>query len=279
MKKITLKFLYHIAGISTASGLFYNENKLHLIADDSSYFYHYDIPSKQLSKTALNENDEAAENIDKAIKLDLESITSDGINYYIFGSGSAKNRTDLYEVNMEYNKTLSHNQLDLLYDSMKSFANIDDRDFNIEGVVFDNETWYFFNRGNGPQQKNGIFIVTGESIIDNFRIMFFPIKLPKINKTTSNFSDAVLVNDDIYFLATAEDTNSTYNDGKVEGSLIGKLNKKKMKVEKTKIISTSEKFEGLTVYRNSNDKITFLLCTDPDNPNLSTSIYELNVEK
>lgn len=279
MKKFTIKFLYHIIGISAASGLFYDENKLHLIADDSNYFYHYDVSTKQLTKTLLNENSHVMETISKSIKPDLESITTDGINYYIFGSGSAKNRTDLYEVNMEYNKMLSHNQLDLLYDSMKSFANIDDRDFNIEGVVFDNETWYFFNRGNGPQQKNGVFIVTGESIIDNFRIMFFPIKLPKINKSPSSFSDAVLVNDDIYFLATAENTNSTYKDGKIEGSLIGRLNKKKMKVEKTKIISTSEKFEGLTIYRNSNDKITFLLCTDPDNPNLSTSIYELTIDK
>ncbi len=279
MKKFTLKFLYHIAGISAASGLFYNENKLHIITDNSNYFYHYDISSKLLTKTTLNEDGQATENIKKIDKPDLESITSDGINYYIFGSGSAKNRTDLYEVHQENNVTLSKNQLDLLYDSMKSFANIDDDNFNIEGVIFDNETWYFFNRGNGPLQKNGIFIVTGESILDNFRITFFPVKLPKINNVQSSFTDAVLVNNDIYFLATAEDVNSTYNDGKVHGSLIGKINKQKMKLDKTKIITNDQKFEGITVYRNTKDQVTFLLCTDPDNEKLPTSIFELTIAK
>lgn len=279
MKKLTLKFLYHIAGLSAASGIFYNENQLHLIADNSSFFYHYDIASKKLEKTPLEENGIAEESIPKTIKPDVESITSDGINYYIFGSGSTEKRTTLFEIHQENNIPLSKQQLDLLYDSMKSFAEIDDADFNIEGVVFDKETWYFFNRGNGPKQKNGVFIVTGESIIDDFRITFSPIKLPKINNKPSSFTDAVLVNNDLYFLATAEDTNTTYNDGKVHGSLIGKIDKQKMKLGKTKIISNDQKFEGITVYRNSKDQITFLLCTDPDDDKLSTSIFELTIHK
>ncbi|MGG5576965.1 DUF6929 family protein [Myroides sp. C15-4] len=281
MKKLTLEFLYHIIGLSAASGLYYAEDKLHLIADDSTYLYHYDIPSKQLYKTAITEDYIGQENIAKADKPDLESMAFDGINYYLFGSGSGSktNRNTLYEVHQLTNEPVSKQSLDVLYESMMAFAHLEHEDFNIEGVVFDQETWYFFNRGNGPKQQNGVFTVTGESILDNFRITYTPIKLPLIDQVQAGFTDAVLVDDSIYFIATAEDSNSTYADGEIKGSLVGKLNLKKMKVEKTKIISADQKFEGITVYKNAKKEVTFLLCTDPDNPDLPTSIYQLTIKK
>ncbi|WHT39998.1 hypothetical protein QNH98_04900 [Myroides sp. mNGS23_01] len=254
MRKLTLEFLYHIIGLSAASGLYYAEDKLHLIADDSSYLYHYDIPSKQLNKTALTDDYIGQEHIAKADKPDLESMTFDGINYYLFGSGSKPNRTDLYEIHQMTNEPVSKQSLELLYESMKAFAHMDDADFNIEGVVYDAETWYFFNRGNGPKQQNGVFVVTGESILDNFRITYTPMKLPKLDQVQTGFTDAILVDRDLYFIATAEDSSSTYADGEIKGSIVGKINTKKMKVEKTKTISTDQKFEGITVYKNNKKK-------------------------
>ncbi|MBB1140272.1 hypothetical protein [Myroides sp. WP-1] len=279
MRKLTLEFLYHIIGLSAASGLYYAEDKLHLIADDSSYLYHYDISSKELRKTALTEDYIGQENIAKAEKPDLESMTFDGINYYLFGSGSKPNRTSLYEIHQMTNEPVSKQSLELLYESMKAFAHLDDADFNIEGVVYDSETWYFFNRGNGPKQQNGVFIVTGESILDNFRITYTPFKLPKLDNVQTGFTDAVLVDKELYFIATAEDSGSTYADGEIKGSIIGRINTKKMKLDKTKTISTDQKFEGITVYKNSKKEVTFLLCTDPDNPELPTSIYQLSIQK
>ncbi|WP_410880031.1 DUF6929 family protein [Myroides sp. DW712] len=279
MRKLTISFLYHIIGASAASGLYYAEDKLHLIADDSSYLYHYDIPSKQLHKTALTEDYIGEEHMAKAAKPDLESLAFDGVNYYLFGSGSTANRTTLYEIHQLTNEPISQQSLALLYESMKAFAHLDDADFNIEGVVYDKETWYFFNRGNGPKQQNGVFVVTGESILDNFRITYTPMKLPKLDKVQTGFTDAVLVDQDLYFIATAEDSGSTYADGEIKGSIVGKINTKKMKVEKTKTISTDEKFEGITVYKNSPKEVSFFLCTDPDNPELPTSIYQLTIQK
>jgi len=52
-----------------------------------------------------------------------------------------------------------------------------------------------------------------------------------------------------------------------------------MKVEKTKTISTDQKFEGITVYKNNKKEVSFFLCTDPDNPELPTSIYQLTIQK
>ncbi|MGS4346832.1 DUF6929 family protein [Myroides odoratus] len=279
MRKLTITFLYHIIGVSAASGLYYADEKLHLIADDSSYLYHYDIPSKQLHKTALTEDYIGEEHMAKAEKPDLESLAFDGVNYYLFGSGSTPNRTSLYEIHQLTNEPVSKQSLALLYESMKAFAHLDDADFNIEGVVYDKETWYFFNRGNGPKQQNGVFVVTGESILDNFRITYTPMKLPKLDNVQTGFTDAVLVDQDLYFIATAEDSGSTYADGEIKGSIVGKINTKKMKVEKTKTISTDQKFEGITVYKNSKKEIAFFLCTDPDNPELPTSIYQLTIQK
>ncbi len=53
----------------------------------------------------------------------------------------------------------------------------------------------------------------------------------------------------IYFLATAEDTQSTYNDGEVKGSLIGVIDVATMKLEFTQKISDTHKFEGLTLIK------------------------------
>jgi hypothetical protein len=57
-----------------------------------------------------------------------------------------------------------------------------------------------------------------------------------------------------FFLATAEDTESTYDDGEVLGSLIGRINLKTMKIDFTQKISSTYKFEGLTLYTNSKEK-------------------------
>ena len=102
-------------------------------------------------------------------------------------------------------------------------------------------------------------------------------KLPKIKSVRSSFTDAVLVEDKIYFLATAEDTQSTYDDGEVLGSFVGRIDLKTMKIDFTQKITSTNKFEGLTFYKKSNDKIEFLLCEDNDTELLETKIFKLSL--
>ncbi|MNR68908.1 hypothetical protein D3C85_1937790 [compost metagenome] len=52
-----------------------------------------------------------------------------------------------------------------------------------------------------------------------------------------------------------------------------------MKIDFTKKISDSHKFEGLTLFKNTNEKIEFLLCEDKDNDVLETAIYKLTLDK
>lgn len=278
MKQIALELLFQLLGIGAASGLVYDDNQVHIISDNSTYFYHYNIEQKHLYKTSLSSDNLSEENIYKAAKPDYESITTDGVNYYIFGSGSKPNRIKLVEVNRLTNEVLSENELDILYDSMKSFASLSDEDFNIEGVIYDNDLWYFFNRGNGPKGANGIFVVKGNNILNDFQITYTPIKLPKLNKVQTSFTDAIKVEDKIYFLAAAEDGKSTYADGEIKGTILGRINTAKLKLEKTLTISNTHKFEGITLYSQEGNNLEFLLCEDPDNDENKSGVYKLTIK-
>lgn len=278
MKQIALELLFQLLGIGAASGLVYDDNQIHLISDNSTNFYHYNIEQQHLYKTPLSLDNIGEDNIYKAAKPDYEAITTDGVNYYIFGSGSKPNRIKLVEVNKLTNEVISENELDILYASMKSFANLSDEDFNIESVIYDNELWYFFNRGNGPKKANGIFVVKGNNILNDFQLTYTPIKLPKLNKVQTSFTDAIKVEDKIYFLAAAEDSNSTYADGEIKGTILGRINLDKLKVEKTITVSETHKFEGLTLYSQEGKNLEFLLCEDPDNDTNKSGIYKLSIK-
>lgn len=276
MKKFTLDLLFKIIGIGSASGLLYNDNTLLLIGDNSGYLYEYSIDSSNLKSYPLIAN--PSENIPKSEKPDFESLTQYQDTLYLFGSGSTAKRNSMVQFDLKQKKKISTNNMVDLYAVMQSFGNLKPEDFNLEGAIFDGETWYLFNRGNGISQRNVLFSLRAKKLSDEFSLMSNDYKLPKIKGVRSTFTDAVLVDGKIYFLATAENTKSTYNDGEVLGTLIGCINLETMKIEFTKKISDIHKFEGLTVFKKSTKKIEFLLCEDKDTDILETQIYKLTLD-
>jgi hypothetical protein len=276
MEKFTLEILYHIIGIGSASGLIYKDNTLFIIGDNSGFLYEYAIPSQTLQQHQIIEN--AVANIAKSEKPDFEAITHFGDTLYVFGSGSTQKRNKMVEIN-NVEKEIRTNDLTDLYSVMQSFAAIKPEDFNIEGAIYTGEEWYLFNRGNGASAKNAVFTVQGKNLVNEFNILANNYKLPKIKGVRSSFTDAVALDNKIYFLATAEDTKSTYHDGEILGSFIGCIDTKTMKIDFTKKISNTHKFEGLTVYQNTDDSIEFFLCEDKDTEVLETTIYKLSIPK
>ena len=275
MEKFKLELLFQIIGIGSASGLIYKDNILLIIGDNSGYLYEYHIDSRELNRHALIEN--PSQNILKKDKPDFEAIASFGEDLYIFGSGSTDKRNNMVQLNSLEKKITSTHDLTGLYAVMQNFGKIKPEDFNLEGAIYDGKTWYLFNRGNGISNKNVIFTIEGENLTDQFTILSNDYKLPKIKGVRSSFTDAILVDESIYFLASAEDTKSTYEDGEVLGSVIGSINTKTMKINFTKKISDIHKFEGLTLYSKSKEKIEFLLCEDKDTETLETDIYKLSL--
>ncbi|KQB43143.1 hypothetical protein RCH33_667 [Flavobacterium daejeonense] len=275
MEKFTLEILFHIIGIGAASGLIFKDQKLFIISDNSSYLYEYQMDSKDLKKHELLPN--PTENTAKKDKADFESITEFQDSIYVFGSGSSAKRNKMILFDKQQNKKSQTNDLGNLYTVMQNFASIAPEDFNIEGSIYDGQNWYFLNRGNGPNSRNTLFHVEARKLDEEFKLMSNDYKLPKIKGVRCSFTDAVLVENKLYFLATAENTKSTYKDGEILGSIIGRIDLETMKIDFTKKISATNKFEGLTVFNVAPDKIQFLLCEDKDTEKLETTIYKLSL--
>ena len=276
MENFQLQLLLKIIGLGSASGLLYSNNILLAIGDNSSFLYEYNFTNKQLQKHPILEN--ASENIIKKLKPDFEAITQFENNIYIFGSGSTENRNIMVQLDAITKKPIATNDLSALYQTMQNFGEIKPDDFNLEGAIYDGTNWYLFNRGNGKKSKNAIFTIGGNNLTDDFSVIYNKIKLPKIKGIETTFTDAVWVNNKIYFLATAEDTQSTYDDGEVVGSIIGSINPETMKVEFTKKITKTAKLEGITVYEKSTTSITFLLCEDNDTEVQESNFYLCKIE-
>lgn len=277
MEKFTLEILCQIIGIGSASGLIYQDQSLYIIGDNSGFLYEYQIDLRDLKRHPLLENPK--ENTPKKEKADFEAITQFQDSLFVFGSGSTDKRNKMIQVNAKSKKVVATNDLTDLYTVMQNFGGVNPEDFNIEGAIYDGENCYILNRGNGISNKNVLFTIAGKNLTNNFQILSNTYKLPKIKGVRSSFTDAILVDNTIYFLATAEDTQSTYDDGEVLGSLIGSIDLKTMKINFTQKISSNHKFEGLTLYAESPEKITFLLCEDNDTEVLETNIYKLTLNK
>ena len=273
MEKFQLSLLFKIIGLGSASGLLFQNNTILAIGDNSSYLYEYQTETAKLQRHPLAEN--AQENTPKAFKPDFEAITQHADSIYIFGSGSTENRNFMVQVDSKTKEVIKTQELTDLYLTMQSFAKIAPEDFNIEGVIYNGETWFFFNRGNGKTGKNVVFTVEGKNLVNEFQIISNEYKLPKIKGIRTGFTDAVLVDDKIYFLASAENSNSTYHDGEVLGTIIGRIDVKKMKIDFTQKISDTHKFEGITLYKKSSNEIEFLLCEDNDTEVLEADIYKV----
>lgn len=271
MERFTLELLFQIIGIGSASGLVYKDNSLFIISDNSSFLYQYHIQENQLSKIKLLANGQ--ENIPKKDKFDFESIALKGKKLHILGSGSTSKRVKRITYNIE-TAAIAEKDLSKLYKKLKQITSIPDDELNIEGAFFHNYNWYLFQRGNGGNSRNGIAILD-DNLNNNGNIEFIPIQLPKIKHIETSFTDAILVDDKIYFLATAEDTTSTYDDGEILGSIIGRMDFKTFEIDFTQKISDTHKFEGLTFYKKTEDKIEFLICQDNDTEVLETDIFKL----
>lgn len=277
MEKFQLSLLFKIIGLGSASGLIYQDNSILAIGDNSSYLYEYTIDSQKLEKHALIENPQ--ENTPKKVKLDFEAITKFENNVYIFGSGSTENRNKMVQFDTTTKKVIATTDLSDLYLVMQSFGKISPDDFNIEGAIYNGQSWYLFNRGNGKTNKNVVFTIDGENLTNDFRVLANEYKLPKIKGVRTSFTDAILVEDKIYFLATAENTESTYDDGEVLGSIVGRIDTTTMKIEFTKKITDTHKFEGISLSKKSGKEMEFFLCEDNDTEVLESNIFKLVISE
>lgn len=272
MENFKLTNFFTIKGISAASGLVYSQNVLFVISDSSSFLYQYDIDKKLLLKFPLVK--EAKENIEKAEKLDLESITQHGNQLIMLGSGSTQKRNTMFSLDLS-SDALQSQDLSALYQKLKIVGSFTDDQLNIEGAIYAHQTMLLFQRGNSKNSRNGIFIIPNNQ---EDGIRFVPILLPTLDDIETTFTDAILVNDKIYFLACAENTESTYEDGEVLGTILGIMHAPTFEIIDVQLLSEHQKFEGITLYKESENELEFLLCEDNDTETTEAEIYKLTLK-
>ncbi|HBI00212.1 hypothetical protein, partial [uncultured Flavobacterium sp.] len=243
--------------------------------DSSSFLYEYNMKTEKLDKIELFENSQ--ESIAKKDKPDFESILKKGDSIFVLGSGSTEKRMISASYHTKTKKSITKD-LTYLFEKISQSSGVNKENLNIEGVANYKNKWLLFQRGNGAASQNGVFILE-ESLTNPSLIKYVPIILPEEKDVKATFTDAVLVKDKIYFLASAEDSNSTYEDGVVLGSWIGELNPTTFEIEFIEKITDTKKFEGITVYKNSKSEITFLLSEDNDSEILNADIYKLTIKK
>ena len=273
MENFKLTNLFTIKGIAAPSGLLYTQNVLFLISDSSNFLYQYDIDKKLLLKFPLIK--EAKENIEKAEKPDLESITQHGNQLIMLGSGSTKKRNSMFTLDLG-SDALQSQDLSALYQKLKDVGSFTDDQLNIEGAIYVNQTMLLFQRGNSKNSQNGIFIIPNHQ---EDGIRFVPISLPTLDDVETTFTDAILVGDKIYFLACAENTTSTYEDGEVLGTILGVMHAPTFEIIEVHLLSEDKKFEGITLYKETETELEFLLCEDNDTEVLEAEIYKLMLPK
>lgn len=271
MEKFQLSPFAAIKGIGAASGLVYRDNLLFIISDNSTFLYQYNINDKTLEKIKLFENSQ--DSIAKKDKADFEALTLYDNKLWLFGSGSTKKRNLRVTYSLD-TREIIEKDLSKIHKRLQQTIAVAEKELNIEGVIITESTTYFFQRGNGANAQNGVFSYDREGKTVEFKL----ITLPKINGIEATFTDAILVGDTIYFLAAAENTTSTYNDGEIMGSVIGTLDLKTLTLKSCLQISDHHKFEGLTLYKKMPTEIEFLVCEDNDTSDLVSTIYKLILE-
>lgn len=273
MENFKLTNLFTIKGIAAPSGLLYSQNVLFVISDSSNFLYQYDIAKKLLLKFPLVKD--AKENIEKVNKPDLESITQYGNQLIMLGSGSTEKRNSMFTLDLG-SDALQSQDLSALYQKLKDVGSFTDDQLNIEGAIYAHQTMLLFQRGNSKNSQNGIFIIPNHQ---EDGIRFVPISLPTLDDVETTFTDAILVGDKIYFLACAENTTSTYEDGEVLGTILGIMHAPTFEIIDVQLLSEHQKFEGITLYNETETELEFLLCEDNDTENLEAEIYKLNFQK
>ena len=255
--------------ISAASGLVESNGKFFVVADDENFLAIYDQRTHigQVSQV-FNEILPNEKALRKKKKHDIEALVllpqQNKLLLVPSGSTPARQRGAIMGQSGQFEKEVSFHHL--FSDLSKSFSEI-----NIEGGVVIGDELYLFQRGNGPKNQNGIIILSLVAFLSNKKLKFkiLPIDLGTLKGINLSFTDATVAGNKILFLAVAEDSNSTYLDGQVAGSVLGMMNPRG-EILCTTPLATSSKPEGLCY---SSSEKCFYVVTDDDNRDLPSSLF------
>lgn len=255
--------------IAAASGLVELSGKFFIVSDDENFLGIYEKEkligtSSNIFKDILPE-DKAQR---KKLKHDIEGLAflPQSEQFLLIPSGSTPMRQigALLATTGEFIREIAFEALYL--EITKTFSEL-----NIEGAVAIDKELYLFQRGNGSKKQNGIISFNLEAFLTGktINLNMISLELGFLNGVNLSFTDATSFKNHFLFLAVAEDSDSTYLDGSVVGSVIGVLSKEG-RILCVEQLDTTSKPEGLSYSSSEN---CFYLVTDDDDRNLPSSLY------
>lgn len=146
-------------------------------------------------------------------------------------------------------------------------------ELNIEGAILIGSTIRLFQRGNGKLNQNGLIDLELHHFLNDqvSPYKWLPIDLGKIDNVPLTFTDACEYNGEAWFLAVAENTESTFDDGEYLGAVLGKMDLNG-KILEMKRISVPHKPEGLFIKQG-----TAYIVTDADDRTVPSCLYSARI--
>lgn len=272
--------------IHAASGLIKYKENFYVISDDERSLFKFSLEDNFCQKIELQGGVLPSDPVErKKLKPDWEALVYfphrlglEGI--LVIPSGSKPNRQIGHFLNLKASDQTSIQEVDFskLYKRLqKEFSEL-----NIEGGVIINSNLKLLQRGNGKHSQNAIIELDLMGLLEDLKttqsfspervLKVNPFDLGKLEDIPLSFTDAFAIDGFLYFLAVAENTNSTYDDGEFMGAILGQINSQG-KICSTWRIKCSEKPEGLWMEK-SKDQYKIYIVTDADSRKQVSGLYQ-----
>lgn len=198
-------------------------------------------------------------------------------------SGSKPNRTRGVVVDFDQNLNPQVSECDFKYLYLALLENFPD--LNIEGAVFQNDRLLLFQRGNSKLLQNAVIELDGAEFVGQARrgaVTADVIKkiksydLGNLEGIPLSFTDAAAsAEGTIYFLAAAEATDNTYDDGEFRGAVLGLLDAE-LNVNANVELEIRTKPEGLWLERSGKGETAYIV-TDADDALVPSELFSLTL--
>ena len=278
--------------ISAASGLVRHKDVYYVIADDqlSLAVFSLNIPSHHYFVPLISGDLPTDKKLRKKVKPDWEALVAltiegDFFTLLAVPSGSTTLRTRGVRVNFQNQKVVSTKFVDftILYHHLQTRF----QELNIEGAAVKDNVLNLFQRGNGRSAQNAVIDLDLKKVLANINesgvinpeciIQIKEYDLGQIKNVNLSFTDACYCTDgSLFFLAAAEDIQSTYDDGAYVGAVLGQLNTAGEVISVTEV-ECPAKPEGLWVDKTDTGYKIYIV-TDADNPDQTSQLYFGKIE-
>ncbi len=264
-------FRFENPRISAASGLLLFNGHFFCVSDDELGLIRVPLslkgPAQRISlfEGVLPEGAKAR----KKLKPDLEAIVqlpeTGAILCIPSGSKPNRSRGALLDIDLKAQE--------VSFEKIYSKLNDQIPDLNLEGAIIQDSKISLLQRGNGRAGKNAIASLSLEDFLmdqpGDFGIT--EVELGEIHGERLGFTDACFHQGAIWFLAVAERTQSTYEDGEFAGAILGRLDSK-FRMDYRLEVSIPFKPEGLVIQERS-----VFVVTDADDRSVVSRMYRARI--